>query len=131
MRQDNHVKIASQGSENPYHLELILGSFNGVEEQLKMMDVIPSTFELAQNIPNPFNPVVTIPFQLAETGPGTINIYNILGQEVVSFNLGGLTAGKHIYTWQPSREYNISSGVFLIRMKTAHGSSIKKIIYLK
>ena len=109
------------------------GTVNSAFQVLSSIEqnIVPSKSALGTAFPNPFNPAVTIPFQLAEPGPGTINIYNILGQEVVSFNLGELTAGKHIYTWQPSREYNISSGVFLIRMKTAHGSSIKKIIYLK
>ena len=92
---------------------------------------LPEKFELGYNYPNPFNPLTIIPVAIPFETSLEMRINNILGQEVVSFDLGELTAGKHIYTWQPSREYHISSGVFLIRMKTAHGSSIKKIIYLK
>ena len=109
------------------------GNINSAFQVLKSIEqnIVPSRSALGTAFPNPFNPAVSIPFQLAETGPGMIKIYNILGQEVVSFDLGGLKTGKHIYTWQPSREYHVSSGVFFIRMKTAHGSSAKKIIYLK
>jgi hypothetical protein len=109
------------------------GNINSAFQVLKSIEqnIVPSKSSLGTAFPNPFNPAVSIPLQLAETGPGTIKIYNIIGQEVVSFDLGELKTGKHIYTWQPSRESHVSSGVFFIRMTTAHGSSTKKIIYLK
>jgi hypothetical protein len=72
----------------------------------------PTAFALGQNFPNPFNPVTTIPFSLAESGRVTVEVYSILGRLVdtvvdehmspgtynVTFNTNGLSAGIYIYT---------------------------------
>jgi hypothetical protein len=43
---------------------------------------LPDAVELRQNYPNPFNPRTMIEFHLAEPSVVTLNVYNVLGQEV-------------------------------------------------
>lgn len=109
------------------------GEINSTFQVLGSTDenIVPSRSALGIAFPNPFNPQVTIPFQLAETGAGKIKIINVLGQEVASFDLDRLVAGKHIFIWKPSDNYNTSSGIFFIQMNTKNSSSVKKIVYLK
>ncbi|MBH11020.1 MAG: hypothetical protein CMG74_11870 [Candidatus Marinimicrobia bacterium] len=109
------------------------GTENSVFEILSHIggNIIPNKSELGEVFPNPFNPAVSIPFQLATKGLGTIKIYNILGQEIVKLNLENLQPGNHIYTWKPSNKQYAGSGIFFIHMETLFGSSTKKIIYLK
>ena len=42
----------------------------------------PRAFKLAQNFPNPFNPVTQIEFQLLQPGQTRLAVYNLAGQLV-------------------------------------------------
>ena len=44
----------------------------------------PREFSLSQNFPNPFNPATTIKFSVPVAGKVTLNVFNILGEKVVS-----------------------------------------------
>ncbi|MBI3194068.1 MAG: delta-60 repeat domain-containing protein, partial [Ignavibacteriae bacterium] len=44
----------------------------------------PSTFDMHQNFPNPFNPSTVFGFQLPVSGWVTLRVYNVLGEEVAS-----------------------------------------------
>src|SRR5207247_9147664 len=61
---------------------LVLASFPAVTPQNGGQ--MPSTYQLKQNFPNPFNPATTIQFDLPNEGYVTLKIYNALGQEVAS-----------------------------------------------
>ena len=140
MRQDNLVRISSQGSENPYPLELILGPFDEVEDQLDMMDIIPSTFQLAQNIPNPFNPVTSIRVSLTEQAVMTLKVYNILGIEMNALAVNQLfSKGNHRFLWEGKDDNGrqLPSGIYLYRLTVSSENGLpvyqdtKKMILMK
>ena len=43
-----------------------------------------TVYKLHQNFPNPFNPTTTVKYQIPELSFVTINIYDVLGNEVAS-----------------------------------------------
>lgn len=102
-----------------------------ISSQLTGVDPLagkPIRFALQQNYPNPFNPSTVITYSVKNEGKVTVNVYDILGNEVrtlvneykspgsyqVSFDATGLSAGAYFY-------------------KLAQGGSVqvKKLIYLK
>lgn len=79
----------------------------------EILSDIPNTFELHSNYPNPFNPTTTIPYDLPEAGDVSITIYNVIGQRILSYQLGRFQAGSHRKNVDMSR---FASGVYLIEL---------------
>ena len=89
---------------------------------------MPAEFALAQNYPNPFNPTTTIEFSLPTAGPARLDIYNVLGQRVITLVDGRLEAGLHQVNFDAS---SIPSGVYFYRLSHVSGSLSRKMILLR
>ena len=84
-----------------------------------MMDIIPSAFQLAQNIPNPFNPVTSIRVSLTEQAVMTLKVYNILGIEMNALAVNQLfSKGNHRFLWEGKDDNGrqLPSGIYLYRL---------------
>lgn len=88
----------------------------------------PKDYALRPAYPNPFNPVTTIGFDLPKPSEVTLKIYNILGQEVGTFALGRLSAGKYKYVWQAD---GLASGVYFYRIEAGEFVQTKKMVMMK
>ena len=88
----------------------------------------PERFALHQNYPNPFNASTTIRFQLAETAPVRLEIYNLIGQRVAGLVQGRLAAGHHTVRWDAR---DLASGVYLCRLQAGDAQQVRKMILLK
>ncbi len=89
---------------------------------------------LISNYPNPFNPETTIKYSLAEKSNATIDIYNIIGQKVKSFDKGTLKAGEHEVKWMGdnSNGKSVSSGMYFYKLNVdGKTKDIKKMMLLK
>ena len=88
---------------------------------------------LQGNYPNPFNPETTIHFSLDKQSPVKIDIYNLKGQKVKTLVDETLSSGKHTIVWNGKDNSNkqVSSGVYLYRMKNGIFTKSKKMILLK
>lgn len=89
---------------------------------------LPKEYALRPAYPNPFNPITTIGFDLPKPSEVTLRIYNILGQEVGTFALGRLSAGKYGYVWQAD---GLASGVYFYRIEAGEFIQTKKIVMMK
>jgi hypothetical protein len=85
-------------------------------------------FDLAQNFPNPFNPVTTIAFDLPRASMVNLAIYNVKGQRVETLVDGRREAGRHRVSWDGR---GIASGVYFYRITTDDGSLVRKAVLLK
>jgi len=89
---------------------------------------LPRGFELSQNYPNPFNPSTVIQFTLPRRSEVQLEVFNVLGQRVVTLEEGELEAGPHQVVFDGA---NLASGVYLYRLKTADQVATKKMVLLK
>lgn len=94
---------------------------------------LPSEFALAQNTPNPFNPVTTIRYALREDGPVTIRIYNVAGKVVATLVDAKETAGFRSVVWDGTDDVGrkVASGVYLYGMEAGSFSDRRVMILLK
>ena len=100
--------------------------------------LLPKVFDLRQNYPNPFNPVTTIEYALPRVSEVTIEIYNILGQQVTKLVNEKQPAGYYNVRWRglnSSGSY-VANGVYFYRMvaQSVEGKlfvKTKKMLFLK
>ncbi len=89
---------------------------------------VPYQFQLQPNYPNPFNPGTTIYFTLPNTMKIQLIIYNTLGQKITTLVDGYKTAGQHAIYWKP---VGLTSGIYVVLMKSYNYQAIRKIHYVK
>lgn len=95
--------------------------------------IVPTEFSLLQNYPNPFNGYTTIAFDSPVSGPATVEIYNILGQAVVTLLDRKVTAGRVQVQWDGHGDHgrDLPSGVYFYRLKAGATSIVRKMVFLK
>ena len=95
--------------------------------------LLPDQIELYQNYPNPFNSSTIIGVELPEGMAVRLDIFNILGQRVITLLDRTLPAGKTEISWggnYPSGRA-APSGVYFFRLEAANESRVRKLILLK
>ncbi|MFH2048799.1 MAG: T9SS type A sorting domain-containing protein [bacterium] len=95
--------------------------------------ILPYKFELSQNYPNPFNPITTISYSLPRKSDVLIEIFNILGQKIVTLINETKPAGEYQINWDgdDSNGHEVSTGIYLYRFNAGDYSETKKMILLK
>jgi hypothetical protein len=90
---------------------------------------LPPATILAAIYPNPFNPRTVIAFELAETGPIELAIYDLGGRLVRVLESGTQAAGRHESTWdgQDNAGRAVPTGTYFCRLNTAQGSQTRKL----
>jgi len=102
--------------------------FSRVTSVEPIQGVLPTSFSLDQNFPNPFNPSTEIRFTLIEGGRTTLRVFDMLGREVANLLDEDLDAGAYKKVFDASR---LSSGTYMYSL-TSHGSTItKKMLLMK
>jgi hypothetical protein len=96
---------------------------------------IPLRLDLAQNIPNPFNPVTRIAFTLPTDYDGrvTLCVYDLLGRRVRTLLDDDLEGGIHTVTWQGRDDTGrtAASGIYLYRLDSDVGQRHGRMTLVK
>ena len=74
-------------------------------------DLLPSTFNISNAYPNPFNPSTNINVDIPNSGLLNINVYNLNGQLVSSLINENVYAGSYSFTWDASA---LTSGLYFV-----------------
>jgi hypothetical protein len=89
---------------------------------------------LTQNAPNPFNPTTTIAYEVKESGPVSLKIYNVAGQLVKTLVDGPRSAGR-VYEarWSGLNDSGqpVASGVYFYKLVARGFTQTKKMVLLK
>ena len=95
--------------------------------------VVPTTFALHPNTPNPFNPATTIRFELPQAAEVKLEIFDILGQKVRTLVASPLQAGTHSAVWHGRNDagVQVGNGVYLYRIETDGFTQMRRMLLLK
>lgn len=89
---------------------------------------VPDKFTILNAYPNPFNPTTTIRFSVITADLLSLSVIDLNGKLVVTLINEKLLPGDYTFAWDAS---NISSGIYILQLKSPSGSITKKITYLK
>lgn len=80
--------------------------------------LIPATFVLGHNYPNPFNPSTTVEFGLPEPAHVDLRIFDVVGREIGILASGDHLEGYHTSRWNGTTPggYPAGSGVYFYRI---------------
>jgi hypothetical protein len=94
---------------------------------------VPKAAALMQNFPNPFNPVTTLTYDVAQTGNVTIQIYDVSGRLVTTLLNARVAVGRHTVEWNGKNANGslVPSGIYFYRMKTAGYEATRKMILVR
>lgn len=134
MAMDNtsyYIVAIDDASQETYSDTLIVPC---VYEQGKLIaGNVPSSFELDNNYPNPFNASTEIKYGLPLDSYVTLEIYDILGRKTATLVDEYQTAGYKSVIWDGNNDNGdvISSGLYFYRLTAAEFSFTKRMTLIK
>lgn len=121
---DDEVVLATHG-RGVWTLDL-----NEVQTNIELEEgELPSSFELLDNYPNPFNPTTSIRFKTATESRIRLTVFDMLGREIATLTDQQYPVGTHQIQWNASE---MGSGQYIYRME-ANGKVIgaKTMVLIK
>jgi hypothetical protein len=119
--------MAMSGDEDPFGINY--WNFMAVNKDeitgiKKQEEAIPS-LAVYQNYPNPFSTRTTIRFELAEAGPVTLEVMNVMGQVVYQSSPETKPAGSHAFVLERN---DLSKGVYFFTLTAGKQKVTRKMI---
>jgi hypothetical protein len=118
------ISIENNGRYAPA-IRVNAGVLSAIEDNEQ---VLPREFALYQNYPNPFNSSTLIRFSISRASRVKLDIFNVLGQKVVTMLDGELRAGFYKVRWDADQ---VSSGIYFSRLSADGVSKIQQMTLLK
>jgi hypothetical protein len=99
-------------------------------------NLVVDNFVLGKNYPNPFNPMTSIPFNVPAKAIGKnikLEVYNILGQKVVTLFDGKAKAGVNRVIWKGNNQAGelVSSGIYIYHLKCDNIKLSRRMLFIK
>ncbi len=99
------------------------GMISGIGSDLPAADVA-----LAQNAPNPFNPLTEISFRLERSSHATLRVYDTRGRVVATLVDGALAAGDHRVSFSAR---GLASGLYMYRLEAGGVVESRKMMLVR
>jgi hypothetical protein len=127
------MPIAGRGEITLRETQLTDYYGNMLTSTVTKQPALPKAFALHQNYPNPFNAGTQIIYELPKSAQVTIEVFNVLGQQIVTLVEGEQSAGLHSVEWNgiDQRGREVASGVYLYRLTSEDFKDEKKMMLMK
>jgi hypothetical protein len=86
-----------------------------------------------QNFPNPFRDETTVQYSMAEEGDVSLDVYDALGQLVITLAAGNRAPATYTVAWngRSANGREVPSGIYVIRLTTPQGTSAVRALKLR
>ena len=92
--------------------------------------IIPHTFQLYQNFPNPFNPSTEISYALNKSSNVELKVFDMLGKSITTLVDEYKQPGVYHSTFS-TQNSSLTSGIYYYTLTTNDFTETKKMIFLK
>lgn len=89
---------------------------------------LPTEMAMGLPYPNPFNAMLTVPFELPQMSQVKITVFDVLGRAVAELLNEQRPAGFLRVAWEAS---NVPSGTYFVRMEAPEFVEVKRVMLLK
>jgi hypothetical protein len=126
VRPADGVVVAGTHGKGVYGISIPVGT--PVEE-----GELPLARGLAQNVPNPFNPMTTISFNLPQDGRTSLVVYDVAGKRIRTLVDTNLKSGDHRFTWNGADDggRQVSAGVYLYCLDSGTLHQVKRMTLIR
>lgn len=114
------------GSEATYEIGPSLNFESGLS--LEENNLLPNSHKLLSAYPNPFNPIVTLPFSLSNNAHVELSIFNLNGLLVETLVEQVMDKGFHNIKWNADSE---GSGIYFYTLESEGYVDSRKIVLIK
>jgi len=104
------------------------------DDQTRSDGMVAAGFKLQQNVPNPFNPVTEVAFQVPDGGANmSLRIYDVSGRLVRTLVDGYQPSGAGSVSWDGTNDAGakVASGMYTYRLTAPTYTESKKMLLLK
>ena len=124
----NHIAVQTGQDYFGYHALVYSHHFDAVSALEPPLVHFPKTFELLPNFPNPFNPSTEIRYRLKRPAHVSLDIFDITGRHVRSFDLGKQSSGMRRFIFNA---HGLATGVYYYRLTVGNIQKSRRMILLQ
>ncbi len=94
---------------------------------------VPENLKLTGCYPNPFNAQTKIVFTVARPAVVSVQIFDLLGRQVIKTSIAVSSLGEHVYIWDGTNQMGatVSTGLYFVQLNAGKTSAIGKLLFLK
>ena len=89
---------------------------------------LPTHFSVSAAYPNPFNPIANLDYAIPKANNVKITVFNIKGQLIETLVDEYKSAGYYKIRWNA---FNISSGIYFVKVESGQNVSTQKLMLMK
>lgn len=125
---DGMMYLDYQQGDEFLDVESIISSDTLLTAGIKSLKGSNILYSLA--FPNPFNNSVNIRYSLEHSSDVSLEVSDVTGRKIASYNLGKQPEGTHYYEWdgKDSKGNAIASGIYFYKLRSGNFSFENKII---
>ncbi|PEN07945.1 hypothetical protein CRI93_05735 [Longimonas halophila] len=140
LKNERRVAVTGQSftttlpaGESARRYRIVVGTPEFAEQESGGIPLQAFETALDANYPNPVRSETTIEYQLAESGPASIEIYNVLGQRVRRLVDREHEAGPHAVQWDGRNDAGqpVASGPYFYRLQTSGISTARQMMVVR
>lgn len=93
----------------------------------------PNYLRLQPNVPNPFNPVTVVQFEIRAAQRTRVSVFDVSGRLVATLHDGPLASGPHALRWNGLSDTGrpVASGVYICDVATEKARATRKMLLLR
>ncbi len=94
---------------------------------------VPTVTRLGTPYPNPFNPQVSVAFDVARSVEVELRVFDVRGHLVRELVRGPHSAGRYVVQWYGKNEHGarVASGVYFVRFRAGTQSFTRRLVMIK